>query len=115
MAPSISKSLVFVDDGKRTEFTAGTPCEVIRPEAELADNPHRLGLVLGALAERQRRFRPGVAVRLGDRIRVVSARVIGSTSTGTEATGGDPEGRGRCRGPPGQRVLPRPRPSSAAT
>lgn len=105
MAPLLLKDLSFIDDGERIEFPAVTPVEVVSPEMALADDPHRLGLVLGALAERQRRFRPGVAVRLGDRIRVVSARVIGSTTTGTEATGGDPEGRGRCRGPPPRRVL----------
>lgn len=81
MAPVLSKPLVFVDDGERIEFPAGTPCEVIRPEVVLADDPHRLGLILAALAERQRRFRPGLAVLLGDRVRVVSARVLdGETS-----------------------------------
>lgn len=76
MAPVLSKLLVFVDDGERIEFPAGTPCEVIRPEAELAGDPHRLGLVLGALEDRQRRFRPGVVVLLGGRARVLPVRLI---------------------------------------
>lgn len=76
MAPVLSKPLVFVDDGERIEFPAGSPVDVVAPEVALADDPHRLGLILAALAERQRRFRPGLAVLLGGRVRVLSVRTL---------------------------------------
>ena len=79
MAPSLLKDLVFIDDGQRIELPAGTPCEVVAPEVELVADPHRLGLVLGALEERRRRFRPGVAVLLGARVRVISTRLVSSS------------------------------------
>lgn len=80
MSPVLRKPLWFIDEGNRREFPAGSACDVVHPEVALIDDPHRLGLVLAALDERRRRFRPGVAVLLGGRVRVVSARVVdGST------------------------------------
>lgn len=76
MSPALRKPLWFIDDGNRREFAAGSACAVVRPEVALIDDPHRLGLVLAALDERRTRFRPGVAVLLGGRVRVVSARVV---------------------------------------
>jgi hypothetical protein len=76
MAPAILKPLAFIDGGERSEFPIGSVCNVVRPEVALVDDPHRLGLVLAALEDRRRRFRPGVAVLLGGRVRVVSVRVV---------------------------------------
>jgi hypothetical protein len=76
MAPSLLKDLAFIDHGLRIELPAGTPCELVAPEVELAGDPHRMGLVLAALEERRRRFRPGVAVLLGGRVRVISERLL---------------------------------------
>ena len=76
MAPILTKPLVFTDDGVRLELPAGTPCELVAPEVELVADPHREGLVLVALEERRRRFRPGVAVLLGGRVRVISERLL---------------------------------------
>ena len=79
MAPVLTKPLVFTDDGVRLELPAGSPCELVAPEVALEGDPHRLGLVLGALEERRRRFRPGVAVLLGGRVRVISTRIASSS------------------------------------
>lgn len=76
MALVLIKDLSFIDDGCRVEFPAGTPVEVVDPEVTLAGDPFRLAMVLEHLAERRRRFRPGVAVRLGGRVRTISARLI---------------------------------------
>lgn len=76
MAPVLSKPLVFIDDGCRVEFPAGTPVEVVDPEVALAGDPFRLAMVREHLAERRRRFRPGVAVLIGGRVRTISARLI---------------------------------------
>ena len=76
MPPALLKDLVFIDHGQRIELPAGTTCEVVAPEVELVADPHREGLVLVALEERRRRFRPGVAVLLGGRVRVISERLL---------------------------------------
>jgi hypothetical protein len=76
MAPVLMKPLVFIDHGQRIELPAGSHCELVAPEVELANDPHRLGLILGALAERRRRFRPGQVVLLGGRVRVISTRLV---------------------------------------
>jgi hypothetical protein len=76
MAPALLKPVVFIDDGVRLELPAGSPFELVAPEVELVADPHRLGLVLAALEDRRRRFRPGVAVSLGGRVRVISTRLV---------------------------------------
>ncbi len=76
MAPILTKPLVFIDHGQRIELPAGSPCELVAPEVALEGDPHRMGLVLGALEERRRRFRPAVAVVVGGRVRVISTRLV---------------------------------------
>jgi hypothetical protein len=78
LTPVLLKPLLFDDHGTRIEYPVGTPVTVVDPAVELADDPHRLCLARLSLEEHRRRFRPAVAVLIGGRVRVVSARLVSS-------------------------------------